>query len=393
MSTKAESAKEVRKHSQSLKAFLASGSSAIGEADTRAAFIDPLLKSLGYQSIADVQREVYVKDTKEFLDYVLLIDGKPRIGVEAKALKKESDGCRRGPGHPVLQHSRHRMGGRDRKRARMAALSPVRQDGSCRKAPLQPRPRWVEHAGSIRVSVRTTVAREQGGIRGSDGPLAWLRAQQLDAALRDALTNDSSTEVKYLRKRLADKHIRASDQDVAAWFKGKLLEAPPASASWSDEPMIAEAAVPYVPPAPPTPSVHAPATGISHWLVPAGPRPGGMTGEQSLQYWLSKDMWGFWESTPGRKSIQAGDRIAFYASDRKVRAVIAHAIAAGPANLLVTPAEWPEPVAQDKPVYKQPLTGVTWLDRRLKLTELAFRARLDAFKKADPAKPPGDGSW
>jgi len=88
MTPKTDSAKDARRLLEKLKDFLGSGSAKLGEADTRAVFIDPLLKALGYEAIEEIQREVYVKDTKEFLDYVLTIDGVPRIGVEAKALTK-----------------------------------------------------------------------------------------------------------------------------------------------------------------------------------------------------------------------------------------------------------------------------------------------------------------
>jgi len=56
------------------------------EADTRAHFIDPLIRALGYQEIGDVQHELFLTPAKQFLDYLLFLDGKARIAVEAKAL-------------------------------------------------------------------------------------------------------------------------------------------------------------------------------------------------------------------------------------------------------------------------------------------------------------------
>ena len=58
----------------------------MSEADTRAHFIDPLLRALGYQSIGDVQHEVYVESAKQYLDYLLVVDALPRVAVEAKAI-------------------------------------------------------------------------------------------------------------------------------------------------------------------------------------------------------------------------------------------------------------------------------------------------------------------
>jgi hypothetical protein len=59
----------------------------LSEADTRAWLVDPMLRILGYTSYADVHREVYVPETKEFLDYELYVEGKPWAIVEAKAVQ------------------------------------------------------------------------------------------------------------------------------------------------------------------------------------------------------------------------------------------------------------------------------------------------------------------
>ena len=87
MTTKTEAASEVRKILQSVKDRLAQpGGAKVNEATTRAHFITPLLGALGYHSIDDVLFEVYLPDGKTFLDYRLVVGGKPRVAVEAKAL-------------------------------------------------------------------------------------------------------------------------------------------------------------------------------------------------------------------------------------------------------------------------------------------------------------------
>ena len=60
----------------------------LSEADTRAYLVDPVLRILGYETVADLRREVSVPATKESLDYALLVDGKPRVIVEAKAVQQ-----------------------------------------------------------------------------------------------------------------------------------------------------------------------------------------------------------------------------------------------------------------------------------------------------------------
>lgn len=58
----------------------------ISEADTKAHFIDRYLYLLGYQGLADVKREFYIKNSKEYIDY-LLEAGSDKIAIEAKALQ------------------------------------------------------------------------------------------------------------------------------------------------------------------------------------------------------------------------------------------------------------------------------------------------------------------
>ena len=85
--SKAEAADSIQETLRSLKTLLREGSSASpSEADTRVHFIDPILRALGWTALGEIQREVYVRDTKEFIDYTLSVNGQPRIAVEAKRL-------------------------------------------------------------------------------------------------------------------------------------------------------------------------------------------------------------------------------------------------------------------------------------------------------------------
>jgi len=72
---------------ESIRSLVASGEARrLSEADTRALFIDPYLRLLGYVSLEDVRREYFVKDLKEYIDYLLYVDGAPTIALEAKPL-------------------------------------------------------------------------------------------------------------------------------------------------------------------------------------------------------------------------------------------------------------------------------------------------------------------
>lgn len=383
MPTKSEAAADVRKVLERVKDHLAAGGPKLGEADTRAWFIDPLLRALGYKDIADLQHEYYIKDTKDFLDYVLLVEGKPRIAVEAKALGRNLTD---GDAGQVIQYCSI-LG------IEWAVVTNVRE--------------WrlyhqfaeADLAGKLlfKLDLVGWSSKDEfdalfdqlwlvskDAFVGSDGPRAWLRAQRLDAALRDALTNATSPEIKYLRKRLLDQKVDVAAEDVASWFKGRLLDAPPIPAAGSAEPVRLPKPVKSTAPGAPVP-VSSGGNMTSYWLVPASGH-AGISAEQSLRYWLNSGKWGFWESTPGRKSVHAGDCIAFYAAGK---GVLAYAEVVGDADLLVTPDEWPEPVAQDKPVYKLPLKNVKWLAAQNKI-DAQMRSSLDAFANRDPN---GNWSW
>jgi predicted type IV restriction endonuclease len=102
MSAKSEAAHDVRRVLHSVKAFLATPSPyALSDAATRARFTEPLLRALGYHSVGDVRHDVAIPNATQCLDYVLLIDGEPRVGIASKALgawAADADGAQ------VVQH-------------------------------------------------------------------------------------------------------------------------------------------------------------------------------------------------------------------------------------------------------------------------------------------------
>ena len=58
----------------------------ISEAATRSQFVEPLLAALGFEGLADIDWEYHIKASNERIDYVLKINGKPAVAVEAKSL-------------------------------------------------------------------------------------------------------------------------------------------------------------------------------------------------------------------------------------------------------------------------------------------------------------------
>jgi hypothetical protein len=227
---------------------------------------------------------------------------------------------------------------------------------------------------------------------GSDGPAAWLRAQKLDAALRDGLTNPGSEEIKFLGHRLEKQGIVATPEDIAAWFKARLLEPAPvlpetsssADVAWATLGSPAGTSASTLPKAADGRGVYGNGS-ESYWVVPVAPR-ATRKAEQCLHDWLGAGMWGLGESTPGRKAVRAGDWMAFYVG-AKTGSVVAYAQVVGNLALLVTSAEWPEPAPMERPYYKVPLAEATWLTPPVRI-DSALRRALDAFQGKD-----ADGNW
>lgn len=163
-----------------------------------------------------MQREVYTS-AKEFLDYVLMVDGERRIAVEAKQLSHkltEQDAAQ------VIQYGAVPgiewavlTNGRELRLYHQYAHGPVSDKLLFR---LDLVGRGSEAERDALVDQMWLLSKD--AFTGRDGPMAWLRAQRLDAALRVALTDSDSVEVKYLRKRLADLSIvDAATAKVAGW--------------------------------------------------------------------------------------------------------------------------------------------------------------------------------
>lgn len=226
MSSPAEPAAEIRRTLESLRDVVSGGAlTTVSEADTRAHFIDPLLAALGYRAFADIQREVYTV-AKEFLDYVLVIDGQPRLAVEAKRLSHrltEQDAAQ------VIQYCSVLgiewavlTNGRELRLYHQYAHGPL-SDKLLFSLDLVG---WSTDAEFAALFEQVWLLSKEA-FAGQDGPMGWLRAQRIDAALRDALTNPASAEVEYLREKLTDIKIEATVAQVAGWFKARLREPAP----------------------------------------------------------------------------------------------------------------------------------------------------------------------
>ena len=301
----------------------------MNEATTRAHFLNPLLEALGYRSIDDVLFEYYLPDGKTFLDYRLVVDGKPRVAVEAKALSvslTDKDaaqvvayGSILGDEWAVVTNARewrlyHTFVQAGLQEKRMLTVDLIG---------------WESDAQFDNVFEQLWLISKESFTTG-EGPATWLTSQKLDHTMRSALTDPASPEIKYIRKQLESRGVSVAADQVVSWFRTRLETGPattplhrraipaayPSPQSKSlvaahESPTAPVARAKGIPPGPP-----------QHWLIPAGTRSGYSSAEH-LRMWLDKGFWGFGESTPGRKAIHQGDWACFYAA--KAQEILAYA--------------------------------------------------------------------
>lgn len=61
----------------------------MSEADTKANFIDQYLSCLGYDNFEDIEREHFISNSRDFLDYLIKLNGHSTLAVEAKPLRDD----------------------------------------------------------------------------------------------------------------------------------------------------------------------------------------------------------------------------------------------------------------------------------------------------------------
>jgi hypothetical protein len=204
------------------------------------------------------------------------------------------------------------------------------------------------------------------------GVRTWLEQRRMDQALRAILLNPASPLIKALHSHLSDKDIKATSEDIVAWFRGQL------PANVSPVPVLVKHAEPALakPKVQPATSSAAKRTGPTsdgaYYLFPAGPR-GDLDARAHLKCWLDHDMWGIGQSTAHRTHHKAGDRACFYA---RGFGIVATAVIAGDANAVLHAGEQPSP--SDEPTFRVPLRDIVWLPEPIEL-DSARRGSLDAF--------------
>lgn len=374
MDDRQQAAQTIRQTLTKVKQFLAQEAPPkLSEADTKAVFIEQYINALGYEGLEDVVREYYVKNSQEFIDYVLRAHTEPVLAIEAKPLQTDLT---------------------DKHAAQLVQYCSVEGLEWC--ALTNARALWLFNTYLKGDQQQKLVAKldllgfntdeefdtifdqlwllSKASLSSPTAINSWMEQRRLDQGLRAVLLNPHSRAVNALVADVAKTvGVSTSPEGVVQWVRGQLV------------PNIAVVA-PKVQATPVyQPRPHAPDTGPRYWLFPCGAADDGAKPVEQLHRWLDRGFWGFYKSTGGRLKLTAGDYVCFYAS--KV-GIVATARMAGPADTVVSPTDWPEPYPMKVDTYKVPLRDIAWLPAARPIT-IAVRAKLDAFQDRDLDANPG----
>lgn len=213
---------EVQRRLAEVKAFLAGEPPhRLSESDTKANFIEPIIAALGWRGIGVVTREYYVRNSQEFIDYVMKGPDGLLLAIEAKPL------------HTQLtdKHAAQLIQYCAVEGIEWAALTNGRElqfFNSFLKPDLAAK--RVLHIDLLDFRSDDEfdaifgqlwqLSRER--MTTPNGVRAWLNQRRLDAALRAIVSDPASPVVRQLRTALTNVEIRATTQDVAQWFRSQL---------------------------------------------------------------------------------------------------------------------------------------------------------------------------
>ncbi len=290
-----------------VKAFLAQEAPPkLSEADTKAHFIEPIIRALGWQGLGVVTREYYVRNSQEFIDYLMRGPGGPLLAIEAKALQTEL----------TDKHAAQLIQYCAVEGIEWAALTNGRelQFFNTFLKPDLPAKRVLrldllafnsdEEFDAIFAQVWQLSSES---MTAPTGVRTWLHQRRLDAALRAVLTNPASPTIRQLRKALADTEVAATPQELVGWFRNHLTGAiatlPKQPPQPRHDPVLwdrsrAAGGTPMPQPAPP--KQPAPGTGERKCLLTPVRDDEKGSAREVLEHLLGNGWYVFGESTPGQ---------------------------------------------------------------------------------------------
>lgn len=231
---------DVHRRLSQLKSFLAQEQTPrLSESDTKANFIEPIILALGWEGIGVVTREYYVRNSQEFIDYVMRGPDGLLLAIEAKPLRADlSDKhaaqliqyCAvEGIEWAALTNGRELQFFNTFLKPDLAAKRVLQLDLLAYNTDEE----FDALFGQIWQLSRESMTKPRG-VR------TWLNQRRLDTALRGVLLDPSSATIRHLRRILSDQDISANSQEVAQWFRTHL--APPVTVLQPGRPRSGEPA-------------------------------------------------------------------------------------------------------------------------------------------------------
>ena len=210
----------VRDVLEEMAAFLSQASPPdLSEADTRAYFVEPVIRALGWTGIGVVQREYYVRSSREFIDYVMSVSGTKVLAIETKRIRvqlSERDAAQlvqycsvEGVEWAVLTNGRHWQAFNiylrpdiQAKRLFELDLLDLRDDHAY---PAIFERLWLLSRDNVPSAIRS-----------------WLDNQRLNAALLNILGDPTSRTIRTASDEVKSSGVNVRPRDIAKWFTDRL---------------------------------------------------------------------------------------------------------------------------------------------------------------------------
>lgn len=193
----------------------------LSEADTKANFIEPIIRALGWGGLGVVTREYYVSNSQEFIDYVMFESDSPVLAIEAKPINTRlSD-----------KHAAQLIQYCSVEGIEWAALTNGREIqffnsfltpnlDAKRIFKLDLISFGSDHEFDHLFDHLWLLSRES--LSSDKGTRLWLNQHLLDGPLREMLLDPTSAVIRSLRRQLVSLGIRVNGQEVTGWFQRNL---------------------------------------------------------------------------------------------------------------------------------------------------------------------------
>lgn len=208
---------------EEMSAYLSQGDPPdLSEADTRAYFVEPIIRALGWTGIGTVQREYFVRSSQEFIDYVMYVSGGRELAIETKRIKAPLN----------EKHAAQLIQYCSVEGIEWAALTNGRQWQAFNiylRPDVQAKRLYQIDLLDSNDEVAFGVLFEQLWLLSRGGfPSAireWLGNKLFDSAMRAILSNPRSRTIRAALEELKSASVTSRPQDVVKWFQSRIVAA------------------------------------------------------------------------------------------------------------------------------------------------------------------------